>query len=785
MYPCREALLGQARAGTTLENRDSLQMVWNGEIVVAAYAKLTSMMRMRHATFRGALLLGGLLLSAPLLIGIPLAEDLRIASGAPGGSYNALARSLVPLLANYDYDAEVLMTHGSRENLELLADGVADLAFCQIDILEDGFRQHPGSFSILGGLHREALQVVYPTALELSCLRNLGRRRVCIGEENSGTAFYSRIMLSELDIELADTLYLPPVEAADALRDGTIDAFILIAGAPSPIIEDLMREGDYSILHLPTEEARTLFDRHNYLRLMSIDSGTYPRQYVAIATIGVQAMLVASPELDAGAVQAIMNAVYSDLPRSEEARVQTRGLATQISIVSAKAGRVHAFHPDADKFLADKRPHTLLGRIVDHWQFIVFAIAPIILLALRRWLAARQSEVGRILSALVVLMLAWLIGSLFMYIFERNINDNFNSLMSSTWSTTTYLISGFEEKFPFTPGGRVISVLMIVFGLGVIAFVTGDISSILTKRRMQEVRVSTDQLQNHILVINWNRRADLILKQICESPFARKNPICVLSFDKVEMDDTIKQDRYRGTDIRWVVGDPLDKDCLAMIRAHYARSVLILANEEAEDPDAFTTLVGLAIHKLVQEAKNRAISQGETPSEPPHVSAESLNHRKKALMKEAFIDEVVCSTDYGIGILAQTTISNDISRVYDRLLTFSANTNEVRYVSRHDVDDNALWQEFIVGKKFKELSELFVQHRNPGNMPLLLIGVKRDYRFFLNPRPLDEKEGLAEQKKIENEPDLMLHKFYKFHVKDMLVFLSFERPDIRPYLKRT
>ena len=727
----------------------------------------------------------GVLGMLPLSMDSALAETLRIASGAPGGSYNALARSLVPLLADAGYEVQVLTTHGSGENLELLATGLADLAFCQIDILEDGFRQHPGRLSILGGLHREALQIVYPTTLGFSTLRSLARRRVCIGEKNSGTAFYSRIMLSELGIDLADTLYLPPVEAATALREGTIDAFVLIAGAPSPVIEDLMRAGDYSILHLPTDEARTLFDRHDYLRLMSIDSKTYPGQYVAIPTIGVQAMLVASPDLEAGAVNAIMNTVYFELPRNEHAREQTRGLAAQISIVSANAGRVHAFHEDAHDFLVGRRPHTILGLIIDHWQFIVFAVAPIILLALRRWLAARQSEVGRILSALVVLMLAWLIGSIFMYVFERNINDNFSSLMSSTWSTTTYLISGFEEKFPFTPGGRVMSVLMIVFGLGVIAFVTGDISSILTKRRMQEVRVSTDQLQNHTLLINWNGRADLILKQICESPFARRNPICVLSMNKVDMDDTIKQDRYRGARIHWIVGDPLDKDCLAMIRAHYARSVLILADEEAEDPDAFTTLIGLAIHKLVQEAKNRSISQGESPSEPPHISAESLNHRKKALMKEAFIDEVVCSTDYGIGILAQTTISNDISRVYDRLLTFSADTNEVRFVGRHDVGNTALWHEFIVGKTFKELSDLFVQKRIPGNMPLLLIGIKRDYRFFLNPRPLKEREGLAEQQKIDNEPDLMQHKFYKFHVNDMLVFLSFERPDILPYLKRT
>ena len=67
------------------------------------------------------------------------------------------------------------------------------------------------------------------------------------------------------------------------------------------------------------------------------------------------------------------------------------------------------------------------------------------------------------------------------------------------------------------------------------------------------------------------------------------------------MNEQVKKDRYRNRDVSWVVGDPLDKTYLRMVGAHVAKSVLILANEEAEDPDAFTALIGLAVQSLKVE----------------------------------------------------------------------------------------------------------------------------------------------------------------------------------------
>lgn len=715
------------------------------------------------------------------------AAPIRMAAGEPGMGYDSVARACRDVLALTRQDLEVVHTAGSLANLELLAEGRVDVAICQYDLAADGFRRYPGELAILGGLYLEPLQIVYPFDVDIQSIRGLARRRVAIGEAGSGTYINSRAILSDLGISLTDTLEMSPAASVAAMLDGQLDATMMITAAPSPRVEELLADGGFHLLRIPRPESALLAERHTHYKLMTIPRHTYTGQPAPVTTVGVRAVLLGRRDMPAAMVQDLLTAIYLDLPKRPAVKADPRSPEAQIHLSSGLMDRKHEMHPAAVAFFADSRDHTILEMLVAHWQLIVFAVVPALLLGFRRWLGSRKHELRRIVNAVICLTIAWVVGSILLYAFEHDLNDNFSDITSSIWSTTTYLFSGFEEKYPFTTGGRIVSVLMIIFGLGVIAFVTGDISSILTKQRMEERKVRNDLMENHILVVNWNPRTDLILKQICECSIDEGIPICVLSTEKVAMDDHVKRDRYRGRDIAWIVGDPLDRTYLHMVGAHRARSVLIMANQETEDPDAFTALIGLAIHALKVDVFRRqeGLTEDQIP-EAPHVSAESLNHRKKNLMKDAYINEVVCAVDYGIGILAQTVSSNDISQVYDRLLTFSDSTNEVYFVRREEAADDDLWRKTVVGRTFAELCSCFTHHRVVGLDPLLLIGVKRAHRFFLNPRPLTEIDGEQEQARLaDRNRNITADRFHRFDQNDMLVFLSFNRPKIRPYLQAT
>ena len=61
---------------------------------------------------------------------------------------------------------------------------------------------------------------------------------------------------------------------------------------------------------------------------------------------------------------------------------------------------------------------------------LLIAILPALLLVARRWVAGRYSELDRIMGALICLLIAWIVGSILLYAFEHDLNDNFSDIMA-------------------------------------------------------------------------------------------------------------------------------------------------------------------------------------------------------------------------------------------------------------------------------------------------------------------------------------------------------------------
>jgi TRAP-type uncharacterized transport system substrate-binding protein len=141
-----------------------------------------------------------------------------IASGPKGGTYRDFyARNLGKLLPGY----AVLHrdTSGSRENLDLLADGKAELAFAQADIYAAKLSASPeryGGIVILGKLADECVYVAYRKKGLVTALPQLGQpvgdrpARIAVGPEQSGMSG-TWMYLSKLD---------PKLGAAEVLNDG-------------------------------------------------------------------------------------------------------------------------------------------------------------------------------------------------------------------------------------------------------------------------------------------------------------------------------------------------------------------------------------------------------------------------------------------------------------------------------------------------------------------------------------------------------------------------------------
>ena len=360
--------------------------------------------------------------------------------------------------------------------------------------------------------------------------------------------------------------------------------------------------------------------------------------------------------------------------------------------------------------------------ILDLIETIFFSLVAVAFLFLVYLSMARRSWASKdymgILRAFLFLCFVWVSGAVIMHLLEFRFNQFFTSVLESFWSIATYLLSGFEDRGPVTGPGRTAAVLIMIGGVSVVAYLTGELAAFLTAKRMQRRHVLTE---GEYLIINWSTKGDRLVKELNAYHRDAGKPapeVMVIHNGSVNAEAYNQQEDYKR--VTFVAGDAFDKGFLRSVRAHKASRVIILADETNPDADGTNALVTLGIRALANEEGTR-----------PYMIVEAANHRKSGHIKDAGADEVICFTDYQMGLLAQTSISPRMSDVYLDLLTVGhtgAEDCEIYMVSDMKPDS---WKRFFEGKTFAETAKMFLDE----NPPAILIGVKRKDEVMLNPKP--------------------------------------------------
>ncbi len=185
---------------------------------------------------------------------------LRIAAGARGGVYFAYGGGIEAIVRRElpGLEPEVLETAASIENLRLLAQSAAEIAFSLADSAALAFL---GSEPFRTALPVSALARLYDNYLHLvvrpesgvAGIHDLVDRSVSMGAIGSGTELIAARLLGvaglDIDIDLrASRLSLD--DSAAALTKGQLDAFFFSGGIPTGAIQALARSMPIRLLDL-------------------------------------------------------------------------------------------------------------------------------------------------------------------------------------------------------------------------------------------------------------------------------------------------------------------------------------------------------------------------------------------------------------------------------------------------------------------------------------------------------------------------------------------------------
>lgn len=259
-----------------------------------------------------------------LLIPKP-SNELIIATGSKDGLYYRFGDALAKELAKEKINVRVLATAGSLENLQKLSDSKSGV---QLALVQGGvgdindWPQARGLASVFNEnawvFFRNAAFSKKPTRLAA-----LEGKTISIGLPGSGTRHLAEQLfaLSQIDISgknaKIEVLDLDPKQSLQALKNGRLDAALLVLAPGAPILKDYFQTPGVSVMGFEHAHAFALklpFLKANSIPQGAIDiKGDVPNSTLTV--LSAPAALVAHEDIHPALITPIMRATESALKK--------------------------------------------------------------------------------------------------------------------------------------------------------------------------------------------------------------------------------------------------------------------------------------------------------------------------------------------------------------------------------------------------------------------------------------------------------------------------------------
>ncbi|MGG1253719.1 TAXI family TRAP transporter solute-binding subunit [Brevibacillus agri] len=286
-------------------------------------------------------------------------QQLVIATGGTGGTYYPLGGGMADhITKNAGVTATAQATGASAENIRLLRDKKADIAFTQNDIAEyaaagTNMFQQDGkidSFQALGALYDETIQIVVSADSNIKSVADLKGKRVSVGAPGSGTEINAQQILEAYGLTFDDTQLqrLSFADSAKAIQDGKLDAAFQTAGTPTAAITELAATTGVKIIPIDNDKINAIIAKYPYYVKTTVPANTYQTVPEEVTTVSVKSMLLIRSDLDEDLVYKVTKAIFDNTDKLGHAK------AKEIKLDSVLSGVSIPIHPGAKKYFDEK-----------------------------------------------------------------------------------------------------------------------------------------------------------------------------------------------------------------------------------------------------------------------------------------------------------------------------------------------------------------------------------------------------------------------------------------------
>jgi len=291
----------------------------------------------------------------------PKDQFVDIVTGGTAGTYFPLGGALAEIFNESIEGVNATSQAGgaSIANINLLKEGKVELAFIQNDAAyyaEQGLEVfEDNKFDDIRGLATLFAETTQIVSLDsnLKTLADLKNKKVAIGSIGSINVANCRQMFDSIGLDIDKDIksqFLTFADSSSSLKDGNVDASIIVAGIPTAAVQDVAAQHKISLVALTDETAEELIADYPFYTKAIVPANTYNGQTEDVVTLNVKAMLAVHKDLDEELVYNMLKALYENTDRM----IATHPVGKFITKETALEGMSVPLHSGAERYYKEQ-----------------------------------------------------------------------------------------------------------------------------------------------------------------------------------------------------------------------------------------------------------------------------------------------------------------------------------------------------------------------------------------------------------------------------------------------
>lgn len=216
------------------------------------------------------------------------------------------------------------------------------------------------------------------------------------------------------------------------------------------------------------------------------------------------------------------------------------------------------------------------------------------------------------------------------------------------WSIVTLTTVGYGDISPTSTAGRIIAVVIMFFGIGLLGMLSATLATVLISKRLRENKgMNAYTCKDHIILCEWSHKTRAVIKELRAAPSTEERPLVLIAdLEEKPLDDP---------DLFFIKGS-VNEENLKKANLEAAATVVVFGDErlDATSRDAKVVLTTLTIESLCPDV---------------YTVVEVVDEANARHCKRANADEIIIGSELSSHLLASASVNHGISKIVSELLS--------------------------------------------------------------------------------------------------------------------